>query len=207
MLKAQRGLDSINSPYELQSALLTGDAFSYIQSIEPDGLNDLYNVLTAGGLSGEVYGKSVKVKAKPKVDSELSNLRAEKLRLERALDRLTNLYLYSDDAMSEREYIVQRTKLSESLDEITEQIGFASSDAWQQSVTDEVFIQRAGEFIIAQKLSDRNYICYKRLAMTVDKNVLKSFVNSIIDSITITDGMVKTIVFRNGLSHTFIFRE
>lgn len=103
--------------------------------------------------------------------------------------------------------VVYGTKLSESLDEIAEQIGFASSDAWQQSVTDEVFIQRASEFIIAQRLSDRNYICYKRLAMTVDNNVLKSFVNSIIDSITVTDGMVKTIVFRNGLSHTFVFRE
>lgn len=206
MLNAQRNFDAINSPDELQIALLTGDAFCHIQSIEPDGLNDLFNVLMDGGLSGEVYGKSVKVKAKPKADSELSNLRAEKLRLERALDRLTNLYLYSDDAMSEREYIVQRSKLTESLDEITEQIGFASSDSWQHSVTDEVFIQRASEFVIAQKLTERTYISYKRLAMTVDNSVLKSFVNSIIDSITVTDGIVRTIVFRNGLSHTFIFR-
>ena len=74
-------------------------------------------------------------------------------------------------------------------------------------MTDEVFIQRASEFIIAQKLTDRTYISYKRLAMTVDNSVLKSFVNSIIDSITVTDGMVRTIVFRNGLSHTFNYRE
>ena len=207
MLNAQRDFDKIHSPEELQAALLCGDCFSYIESIEADGLNDLYNVLTIGGISGEVFGKSVKVKEKPKADSELGNLRAEKQRLERALDRLTQLYLYADDAMSEREYIIQKTKLTESLDEITEQIGFASSDAWQQSVTDEVFIQRASEFIIAQKLTDRNYVCYKRLAMTVDNEVLKSFVSSILDSITVFDGMVRTIVFRNGLSHTFVFRE
>ena len=142
----------------------------------------------------------------PKTDSELTNLRSEKQRLERALDRLTSLYLYSEDAMSEREYVVQKTKLTESLDEVTEQIGFASSDAWQQSISDEAFVQRASEFIIAQKLSGRSYICYKRLAMTVDNGVLKSFVASIIDSIIIQEGRVKTIVFRNGLSHTFVFK-
>lgn len=206
MLNAQRNFSEINSPAELQTALLIGDAFRYIQSIESDGLNDLYNVLLSGNVSGNIYGKSVRFKPK-KVDSELSNLKSEKLRLERALDRLTNLYLYSEDAMSEREFIIQKTKLTESLDEVMEQIGFASSDAWQQSVTDEVFIQRASEFIIAQKLTDRSYINYQRLAMTVDNSVLKEFVSSVIDSITILDGMVKTIVFRNGLSHTFVFRD
>ena len=207
MLNAQRDFADISSPAELQTALLSGEPFAYIASIEPDGLNDLYNVLASGGVSGEVYGKSVKIKPKkPKADSELTNLRAEKQRLERALDRLTSLYLYSEDAMSEREYVVQKTKLTESLDEVTEQIGFASSDAWQQSISDEAFVQRASEFIIAQKLSGRSYICYKRLAMTVDNGVLKSFVASIIDSIIIQEGRVKTIVFRNGLSHTFVFK-
>lgn len=170
-------------------------------------MNDLYNVLASGTVSGEAFGSSVQLKDKPKADSELSNIRAEKLRLERTLDRLTNLYLYDDNAMSEREYIVQRTKLSESLDEITEQIGFATSDAWQQSLTDEVFLRRASEFVLAQKLTGRASICYRRLATTVDNNVLKSFIASIIDSIVVLDGRVKTIVFRNGLSHTFVFRQ
>ena len=172
--------------------------------MEPDGLNDLYNVLAAGGVSGEIYGKSVKIKPKKqKADSELTNLRAEKQRLE----RLTNLYLYSEDTMSQREYVLRKAKLTESLDEVTEQIGFASSDAWQESITDEDFVQRASEFIIARNLTDRSYVCYKRLATSVDAGVLKSFIASIIDSIIILDGKVRAIVFRNGLSHTFIFRE
>ena len=207
MLNAQRGFSNISSPAELQTALLRGRTFSFIESIEADGLNDLYNVLASGEVSGEIYGKGVNIKTPPKAESELGNLRAEKQRLERALDRLTNLYLYSDEAMSEREYIIQKAKLAEQLDNITEQIGFASSDAWQQSVSDEVFIRRASEFIIAQKLTDRNYINFQRLAMTVDNEVLKEFVTSILDSITIKDGRVRTIVFRNGLSHTFIPKE
>lgn len=207
MLNAQRDFATINSPEELQGALLRGNAFSYIKSIDSDGLNDLYNVLASGTVLGEVYGKGANIKTAPKIDSELGNLRAEKQRLERALDRLTSLYLYSDDAMSERDFIIQKTKLTEQLDNITEQIGFASSDAWQQSVSDEVFVQRASEFIIAQKLTDRNYISYQRLAMTVDNEVLKDFVSSVIDSIIVQDGKIKTVVFRNGLSHTFIQKE
>ena len=52
-----------------------------------------------------------------------------------------------------------------------------------------------------------NSINYKRLAMAVDSEVLKSFVLSIIDSMTVTDGLISNIVFKNGLSHTFIFKE
>lgn len=206
MLNAQKGFCSICSPAELEQALLKGDIFSDIESIDPDGLNDLYNILASGAVKGEVFGKGGCVKQADKAASQLGNLRSEKQRLERALDRLTNLYLYSEEAISEREYVIQRAKLTEQLDNVTEQIGFASSDTWQQSVSDEVFIKRASEFIIAQKLTDRRYISYKRLAMTVDNEILKSFVGSIIDSIIVMNGTVKTIVFKNGLSHTFHYK-
>lgn len=207
MLNAQKYFSSISSPCELQDRLLSGDTFHNIDHIGQEGLNDLYNVLLNGNVQGEIYGKSVKVIQQPQVNSELTRLRQEKQKMERALERLTNLYLYADKAMSESEYIVQKTKLQDSLDEINDQIGFANSDTWQQSVSDEVFIQRASEFIIAQKLTDRNYINYKRLAMSVDAEVLKSFVLSIIDSIIVTDGNITAIVFKNGLSHNFIYKE
>lgn len=207
MLNAQNSFSSISSPGELQDQLLLGDTFRDIDSIEPDGLNDLYNVLLSGNVTGEIYGKDVKVKEQPPAESELSRLRNEKQRLERALDRLTNLYLYSDDAMSESEYIIQKIKLTDALEEINEQIGFATSDGWQQSISDEVFIQRASQFIITQKLTDRNYVNYKRLAISVDAEVLQSFVRSIIDSIVMDTGKVKQIIFKNGLSHTFIYKQ
>lgn len=207
MLNAQNSFSSISSPEDLQKRLLLGDTFKDIDHIEPDGLNDLYNVLLSGNVTGEIYGKDVKVKEQQPADSELSRLRNEKQRLERALDRLTNLYLYSEDAMSESEYIIQKVKLTDALDEINEQIGFASSDGWQQSISDEIFVQRASEFLIAQKLTDRNYINYKRLATSVDAEVLQSFVRSIIDSIIMDTGRVKQIIFKNGLSHTFVYRQ
>lgn len=207
-LNAQRNFASIRSPEDLQTALLTGNAFAHIVSIEPDGLNELYDVLKAGGVSGEIYGKSAGVQSGIQDSgAERAKLQVEKQRLERAIERLNSLYLYSDDAMPEREYVIQKLKLTEALEEVTNQIDFVSSAERQQSVTDEAFIQKASEFIIAQNLTDRAYVSYKRLAMTVDENALHSFVSSVIDNIIILDGKVKTIVFRNGLAHTFIFRE
>ena len=205
MLNAQNRFDNIHSPIELQDALLKGNTFSYIGSIEQDGLNDLFNMLASGKVKGAVFGKSAKVKKK-KVISELTRLRNEKQKIERAIDRLTNLYLYSEDAMSESEFIIQKSKLTETLDEINDQIGFSNSDEWNQSVSDEEFVRRASEFIIAQKLTDRNYISYKRLAISVDNAVIKSFVQGTLDSIIMDAGKVKQIIFKNGLSNTFIFK-
>lgn len=206
MLNAQNNFNRISSPAELQEHLLLGNTFSDVDHIESDGLNDLYNVLVSGNIEGEVYGKDTKIKDQAPAISDLSRLRSEKQRLERAMDRLTNLYLYSDDAMSEREYIIQKTKLADSISEIDDQIGFATSGGWQQSISDELFIQRASQFIISQKLSGRNYVSYKRLAISTDAKVLQSFVRSIIDSITMDSGRVKQIIFKNGLSHIFVYK-
>ena len=131
-------------------------------------------------------------------------MRNEKQKTERALDRLRNLYLYADDAMPEAEYMIQRNKLIETLEDINEQIGLMNTDSWQQSVSDEEFIQRASEFVIAQKLSGRKYVNYKRLAISVDSEVLKNFVLGIIDSMTIKDGQISNIVFKNGLCLSLI---
>ena len=206
MLNAQKNFNGMSSPDDLQAALLTGSTFSYIDHIEPDGVLDLYDILTSGIVQGVVFGKGAGIKPKDSENSEIASLRAEKQKTERALDRLRNLYLYSEDAMSEKEYIIQHTTLTEKLDEINDEIGMMQSDEWQQSVTDEIFITRASEFIISQKLTDRNYVNYKRLAQSVDAEVLHNFLISIIDSIIVTDGRVQRITFKNGLSHSFIFK-
>lgn len=92
------------------------------------------------------------------------------------------------------------------LAEVNEQIGMVMSNADEKDVSDEEFVHAASKFILTQKLEGRTYIYYKRLATTVSREVLCSFVMSIIENITIYDGRVQTIVFKNGLSHTFILK-
>ena len=208
MLNAQKKFFDISSPLMLQDALLKGKTFEHIDYIEQDGLNDLYNVLLSGNIKCDIYGKGLNIKQKKNsAISEIANLRKEKQKLERALDRLTNLYLYADASMSDTEFVIQKSKITEALEEINDKIGLENSKDGELAISDDIFIQRASEFIISQKLTDRNYVYYKKLAMSVDKQVLKTFVNSIIDNISMDAGRVKRITFKNGLSHTFVFKE
>ena len=207
ILNAQRNFKNIYSKEILQAYLLSGDTFYNIEKIDSEGLDDLYNMLSLGITKGEIFGKNTNFKQSRKLSSELDSIQAEKQKTERALDRLRNLYLYSEDAMSEKEYLIQREILLEKLEEINEEIGLIQTDDWQQTVTDETFIIKASEFIITQKLTNRNYVNYKLLAQSVDAKVLHNFLISIIDSITITHGKIEKIIFKNGLSHSFIFKK
>lgn len=206
MLNAQKGFDSIHSPADLQAALLTGDAFSDIKSIDREELNDLYNTLSSN-VSGNIYGRSFnvnKAKKNDEVQSSLTILKSEKKKLERALDRLTNLYLYDDMAISEKDYMTKKTEIETKIAEIDEKIGIVNKNSIDDSITDEEFVDKASTFIITQKLTDRNYISYKRLATTVDPKILYMFTHDVIDYIDIYNGKVQRIVFRNGLSQTFV---
>lgn len=202
MINAQSNANSISDTKELQSMLLFGDTFSQIKEIESEGLKEMYDVLKSEHLKGKIYGKGAKIKITKKSDT--TELKSEKLKLERALDRLTSLYLYSEDSMSESEFIIQKNQIVSKLEAINKEIGSANDSI---SIPDDIFIQKAGEFIIARKLSGRKYVNYKRLATTVDVKVLRSFVTSIIDNIVMDSGKVKQITFRNGLSHTFVFKD
>lgn len=206
ILNAQNHSKKLRSPSDMQTMLLSGMTFKNIESIESDGLNDLYNVLKSGNIGSAVYGKNIKIKERPNSKSELTRLKNEKLKIERALDRLTNLYLYSDEAISTNEYTARKAVLSDSLEDIINNMGFIASDSAEQVISDETFVEKASMFILTQKLTGKPYVSYKKLAMTVDKDVLCTFISSIMDSIVIKDGLIRTITFKNGLSHTFLYK-
>ena len=53
---------------------------------------------------------------------------ADQKKQQRALDRLNDLYLYSDDSISEREYLVRKQQITDRLQEINEAIGMMSQE-------------------------------------------------------------------------------
>ena len=208
MLNAQKAFSPETSIQELEQQLLSGDTFSPVVAIAPDGLQDLFHTLRTGTVKGEVFGKDVKIKTDSEPPLQLSKLKKEKVRLERAIDRLNKLFLYSEKAMSESEYLTQKIQLSDALEEVEDKLAFlASEDSLQQSITDDEFIAKASNFILSQKLTDRNYVSFQSLSATVSPEVLDSFLSSIIDNIVFKDGAIHSITFRNGLSHTFIYKE
>ena len=206
ILNAKKASSSFNSYLDLEKMLLSGISFSNISGIKEEGLTELYNMMQETDKNTDIFGKPKK-SSRSKNISELSKLRTEKKKTEIALDRLTNLFLFSDKALSEKEYLIQKEKLIGTLDDINEKIGIINSNEWHQTISDTEFIKRASEFVLAKKLADRKYISYKSLALSVDVAVLKAFLARIIDSITVGSGRVEKIVFKNGIVQEFIYKQ
>mgnify|MGYP004455437723 CR=1 FL=1 len=206
ILNAQKNFSQIQSDADLQKYLLRGSTFSGINHIDPDGLASLYSMLEKYSGKDSVLMKRPK-KSKPKADPELKRLLSDQKKYQRALDRINDLYLYSDDSMSEREYVIRKQQITDQLQEINEAIGLTSQEPWMRTMDDDEFIMQASSFILTQKLSGKSYVYYTALAETLDPEILKNFFASILDSVILRDGRVENIVFRNGLSHTFTYKE
>lgn len=207
MLNAKKSFSSIPSPDDLQKTLLHGSTFSDVLDIEENGLHDFFNLLSRYG-SDNSYVFAVKKprKKKASVNPELDSLRKEKEKQERALQRLQDLYLYSDNAMSEKDFILRKLEITNRLDEINSQLGMMTSSS-ESVLSDEDFIKQASHLLIQKELQDRNYIYFKNLAKTVSPEILKIYMSTILDSVYVVDGHVSSIVFKNGLSHKFIYDD
>ena len=206
MMNAQKNISTINSPLELQAKLLTGSAFSYIDHIEETGLKDLYAVLKSGKVHENVYGADLKLKPSGDQKTELTHIRKEMEKTQKQLDRLRSLYLL-DDTMSEKDFIIQRKDLSDTLESLQEKLDSLNSEYTMPGVSDEEFLSKTSQFILTQKLTDRNFVSFTRLMREVDLIVIRDFMLSVIDRITMNGGYVSSITFKNGLSHTFVYRS
>lgn len=109
--------------------------------------------------------------------------------------------------MSDREYIIRKQAITDALAEVNEAIGLTQQEPWATSLSDEDFLAAASSFILTAKMQDRKYIYFTALAEETDPAVIKSFFQSVIDSVYIRTGRVETIIFRNGLVHKFAYND
>lgn len=121
------------------------------------------------------------------------------------MTRLQDLYLYSENAMSEKDFIIRKEDISYRLKEINHKLGVLSDDS-DSFLSDEEFIKQASHFLIQSELKNKKYIYFKNLVNTVSPEILKSYIDTILDSVYITDSKVTSIVFKNGLTHNFIYK-
>ena len=203
MLNAKNSFSFIETPAELEQRLLTGAAFLEVQHISQTGLNEFFNLLSRYG-SDKSYSFSITAPRKKKatVDPEIASLRKDKEKQERAIRRLQDLYLYSSNAMSEKDFIIQKMEISKKIEDINTKLGMITHDV-DSTLSDEEFIKQASHLLINKKLQSKEYIYYKNLAQTVSPEILKTYMETILDSVYITDGRISSITFKNGLTHKF----
>lgn len=205
IMNARKAVDTDTTLEQLQSMILIGSSFADVEGISPDGLQDLLNLFHHSSSEDMIF-KPRKPK-KTEIAPEMKKLRADKLKIERALDRLKKLYLYSDDSITENEYIIERSKLTDKLEEYNEQLGILAKESTSRAISDDDFIRVASQFILSRNLQNKTYIYYRKLAEITDANVLHDFFSGIVDSISVSYSKIVNVIFLNGLSLTFNYKD
>ena len=133
----------------------------------------------------------------------------ERLRkYEKALNRLHSLYLYGESDVSEKDYVAARAKIEQEIeqvksriDELKAEIGPAADDGGDD------FADKASYFIMVQKLLENDYVDYEKYIAVLDANIPRNFLLSVIETVEVTNGEVTSIRFKNGMIHSFQYKE
>lgn len=209
IIKAQNNFGKSTQIETFERKLLRGPIFKDIDHIDSTGLKEMYDMLKNSKTDDIIFRK--KLIESTNIHDELSEkdiLTSERRKNERALNRLKSLYLYSDDAISETEYIIEKKSLQDNIDKIDkrlEEIELNSSNSF--SLSDEEFLAKASLFIMTNHINNNRYIDFNKLVRQIDTKVLKSFVYSVIQKIVIKDGKILQITFKNGIQHKFLYKD
>lgn len=207
LIRARESFGKTTSPETLQKKLLRGEMFSDVVCIKEHGLMELHT-LYKSQVKGIKYTPHIATQDGENPASERDILLTEHRRLERALSRLKSLYLYSEEDMSEREYVIEKNNLTEQLSKVKARLDELEKGLTSQfSISDEELIAKASYFIMSQKLSDKRFVDYKRLLKETDPKILKDFINSVSSNFCIKNGRIESITFRNGIIHEFVYKD
>lgn len=209
VIKAQNNFGKSTPIDTFERKLLRGSVFSNVKNIEISGLREMYDMLRSG-ISDAVY--SSRTISSYETTKELANehdlLSSEKRKKERALSRLKSLYLYNDDSISEKEYLLEKKTLVDAIESIDRRLDEIERDSSKQfTLSDDEFMSKASMFIMKNQLQGKRYIEFDKLIRKIDSRIIKEFINSVIQKIVIKNGKVMSIRFKNGLKHKFLYKD
>lgn len=208
IIKVQNSFGKSTSVDTLESKLLRGEALAGVTGIEQKGLLELYDLLRQKFTDVEFTPSLLKSNEtkKPATD-EKDLLLSDKRKAERALHRLQQLYLYEDDekAISDKEYVIQRQEIQDNLARIDKRLAEIEKSESKRNISDDDFVKQATYFIMVNKLNDRRYVNYSKFIQSMDKAVIREFVQSVISKIVVLDSKIVSIRFMNGIEHKFLY--
>ena len=206
ILKAQNNFGKSTPIETFERKLLRGDIFKDVEHIESVGLREMYDMIRRGEFSDSIYAPEKRETEVSESERQKDLLLSEKRKKERAIARLQSLYLYNDDEISQSDYIITKKTLEDDLNTIDAELEKLEKSSSFISLSDDDFMAKASMFIVTNQLQGRRSINYVSLLKSVDKKLLKSFVNSIIQKIVIQNGKITEIQFRNGINHQFLYK-
>ena len=117
-------------------------------------------------------------------------------------------YLYDETGMPEKDFILERKKLTDTLAGMDERIAELDRNiANSFDLSDDDFMAKASFFIISQQFAERRFINYAAYIKEADPKIVRDFVTSVIQNFCILDGKIRSITFKNGIEHRFIYKQ
>lgn len=206
IIDASKSRRFIKDTESLERVILSHIDFTDVAGISESSLQDTIDLLYGRSGTETLSGKPVSKDGKNTDTAEKKKELQEKLqKTDRALERLKKAYLFDDDAMDEKEFLEMKTKLEVDKVKLENSIKSLDSSSISENVDQAAFIKSASQFLISHKINSGGNIEYSELAM-MDEEAMKTLMNSIIDHITVMDRHITEIVFKNGLTHTLLYR-
>ncbi len=125
------------------------------------------------------------------------------------MKRLEDLYLFSDDSMSEKNYLIKKQDIEKRINEINSKIKKRTMEYSKNLPGHDLsFIKKATQYLIAQNLTSNQPIRYNKIVKIIDKELLQDFMQCVIKKITVEeDKRISSIEFVNGITHRFVYRK
>lgn len=200
LVEAKKKIRKGISKDEVEEILISGKYFRDVAGIKTESLNNTYNIIKKKNKGIFEIDNSDNEKS----DAKMKQLKKQRKKHERALERLKDLYLYSEESMPKKEYLTERKKLQDKIEEYERKM-FEQRSEKQTPKADMSFIRKASRFLLAKEIKGDG-IGYKKLAIN-NKQLIKDFVQSVIRKIIVDDRKVQKIRFINGLEHEFLWEE
>ena len=206
MVDASKSRKFIKDTKSLEQVLLSHISFSNIVGIANDSLQETLELISGYSASKSALwsAETLSKEQQTDVDSKQSELNERLQKVNRAMERLKKVYLFSDDGMDEKEFLEMKSSLEADRVKIENEIKGLSTPI-ATNVDQVAFIKSASEFLLMHKINSGEFVDYKELA-TLDEESLKQFMNSVIDHIVVRERKIVEIVFINGLSHTLLYK-
>lgn len=207
LARVQKNFKKIDSLEKLQAELLKGPEFEQIK-LSQESLQSTFAVLAYQEVGNGSYLPYIGLPSDDEAYSaaeQLSLLRREKEKCQNAITRLTDLYLYDPDSLTKEEFSNKKKELLKQINDFDEQIAAYETGGSIDELADLEFIKKASAFLVTQRIASKKHIDYLQMALNLDNEILKDFVDHVIDQIIVKDGRVLKIIFVNGLEHEFFY--
>lgn len=207
LIKASNSFGKSTSIETLEKKLLRGDVLSIVDHIERPGLEELYNHLRSGFDEKPFDSLAVNAAEASSDVQERDLLLADKRRLERALKRLNAIYLYGDEEIPGKDFILDRKSITDSLQQIDDRLKELDAAAvFDVSLSDDEFMEKASQFILTQQLLDKRSVNNEKFIRKIDPRIIKDFLNETVSNFCIKDGLTTSVLFKNGIELRFCYK-